>query len=345
MKIIAIDCRFAATLSGIGRYTRELVTCLVEEDGDVHYVLFVRSPDEEWIPRSAHVQIVTADFPHYSLKEQTTLPSLLRKVHADLFFSPHFNIPFFCPVPFVVTIHDLILHRFPNDASRLKILLYKILISRAVRKATRILTVSDFTKTEIREMYGKRIAKKSHVVCEGVSSLYRPASETEQQRVRSVYGLDRPYLLYVGNAKEHKNVPLLLKAFSRVQQADRDLVLMTGGKEYEKLLPLPPHVRQLANVPDADMPALYSAADALVTASLYEGFCLPVAEALACGTPVIAASRSVLPEITAGHAMLIEPTVDAFADAMSMTFQKKEPYIVGTWTKAAQETAAILKNS
>lgn len=345
VKTIAIDCRFASTLSGLGRYTRELVRCLVALDGDVHYVLFVRSREESWIPRSSHVQIVEADFPHYSLAEQTTLPSLLRSVNADLFFSPHFNIPFFCPVPFVVTIHDLILHRYPNDASPIKIFLYKILVSRAVRKAKKILAISDFVKTEITFMYGKRIAKKVSVVREGVSDAYRPATADAQEAVRKAYQLTRPYLLYVGNAKQHKNVQVLLDAFLRAGETGRDLVLVTGGKEYEKLLPLPAGVRRLDTVPDADLPALYTAADAMVTASLYEGFCLPVAEALACGTPVIAANRSVLPEIAGEHALLIEPTVEAFADAMKGPFERQAPRIVGTWEKTAAETKAVLVSS
>ncbi len=309
----------------------------------MQYVLFVRSKDEEWIPRTTHTTIVEADFPHYSLAEQIKLPSLLRKVKADLLFSPHFNIPFFCPVPFVVTIHDLILHRYPNDASFFKKAAYSILISRAARKAKRIIAISTFVESEIRSMYGKRLSKKVRVVREGVSDLYRPASLQEQENIRKKYQLAHPYFLYVGNAKQHKNVPLLIDAFVASEQADRELVLMTGGKEYESLLPLPSRVRRLENVPDADMPSLYSAADAFVTASLYEGFCLPVAEALACGCPVLATNCSVIPEVADGHAVLLEPTLEAYTEAMKGMYAKKESVIVGDWTKAAKQTLAVLQ--
>ncbi len=340
---IAIDCRFASTLSGLGRYTRELVVRLTALPSDVRYIVFVRSKEEAWLKDlRSDVEILAADVPHYSLKEHTALPSLLKRAKADLLFSPHFNIPFFCPVPFVVTIHDLILHRFPNDASLLKQAAYKILMARAVKKAKRIIAISDFAKAELDDAYGKRIAKKVTVIKEGVSDLYRPASEHEQSLIREQYQLTRPYILYVGNAKQHKNVALLLKAFERAGETGHDLVLVTGGKEADALT-LPPHVRRLENVSDTDLPALYSAADAFFTATLYEGFCLPVAEALACGCPVVATDLPVLREIARDHAVFLEPALDAFTNAFKNIPVRRNTCRIGDWKQTALETEALLR--
>lgn len=345
MKTIAIDCRFASTNSGLGRYTRELTMHLLQRD-DFHYVLFVRSPDEAWIPqKSPHFTVVRADVAHYSLTEQVVLPGLLRDFPVDLFFSPHFNVPFSCPVPFVTTIHDLILHRFPNNASFFKRGAYRSLFSHAMKHARRIITVSPFVRSEIESVFGSSIAEKTRVVLEGVDASFHPASEFSIDRVRKTYALNRPYFLYVGNAKQHKNVPLLIDAFRASGRTDCDLILICGGKESEKLLPLPAHVRQLKDVSDADLPALYSGALALATASLYEGFCLPVAEAMACGTPVIATNGTAIADIATGKAMLIDPTADAFAAAFKNPPVRREPYVIGTWSKTAEETVAVLREA
>ncbi len=342
MKRIGIDCRFAGTSTGLGRYSRELVTHLLRRQDPAEYVLFVRSETEEWIwhlPKSVEVIPVSAS--HYTLREQILLPSLIRRAKLDLFFALHFNVPFFCTVPAVFTLHDLILHRFPNNASPLKQTAYRILLSRAVRKARHIITVSDFTRQELAHFYGRSILTKTTTVYEGVSSDFTRRSESEQQRIRELYQLHKPFFVYVGNAKQHKNVQMLIDAFASLRRDDRELVLICGGKECSTLK-LSSGVRFIETVDDADLPALYSAALALVTASLYEGFGLPIAEAEQCGCPVIAAARGSIPEIAPKNALLIEPTVQTFAAAMSrFEFPSSAPRL-WSWEKAAEKTAEIL---
>lgn len=340
---IAIDCRFAASFSGLGRYTREVVLHLVPLAQNEQYVLIVRSAGESWIdPIRDRVEMIVADIPHYSVAEQTKLPGILRRAHIDLLFSPHFNVPFFCPVPFVATIHDLILHRFPNQASFVKQCAYRILMHRSIRRARSVIAISEFVKSEIRSAYGVSAEKKTTVISEGVDASYTPRSEAGCNQVKTAYGLQKPYFLYVGNAKEHKNVKLLIDAFTEANLQEAELVLVSGGPEFGRLLPLPQNVRQLTNVSDADLPALYSGAVATVTASVYEGYCLPVAEALACGCPVIAPDRSAIPEILEGRGVLIEPTVEAFTAAFQQPPARREPVVVGTWEATADRTREIL---
>src|SRR5687768_17175203 len=153
MRRIGIDCRFAALPAGLGRYTRELVQELTKHP-NIQFVLFVRSKSEDWIPRSSSVTVVEAPIPHYSLQEQVALPALIRAQKLDLYFAPHFNVPLSLPCPFVATIHDLILHRFPNEASGLKKIAYKLVMRSCIRRAKALIAVSEFTTSEIQSFYG-----------------------------------------------------------------------------------------------------------------------------------------------------------------------------------------------
>ncbi len=340
MTTIAIDCRFAGTGTGLARYSKELVSALLtRRTTNVRYVLLVRKTSDIEGVTAPHTTVM-ADIPHYSVQEQTRLPAIIESTKADLVFFPHFNVPFFCRTPFVATVHDLILHRYPGEAPLTKRMAYRILVHRALRRAKHIIAVSEWTKSDIRETYGKRIAKKTTVIGHGVNESYQPQSLERVTHTRAVYGLSRPFFLYVGNTKPHKNLPLLIEAFAQARP-DADLILVSGGSDVQTLS-LPPSVRILCDVPDADLPMLYSAARAFVTASLEEGFCLPAAEALACGCPVIAANRSALPDVVGSHGLLVEPTMEEFAEAFLNPPTLSEPIRVGSWGVAAHETERLL---
>jgi len=345
--LIAVDCRFAGIQdAGIGRYTRELVAELVSKDVEQKWILFVLSRDEDWLKSlQGNVEVLEAPIPHYSWKEQWTFRRLLKKSGARLLFSPHFNVPFFCPLPYVITVHDLILHWFPNQASFFKRLAYKVLLARSVRKAEKIITVSNFTYDQLLHVYGKRAAKKTSVIYEGVSEVFRRQSEDVQKEVCNKFGLQKPFFLYVGNAKEHKNVQMLLDAFIALRDDSKELVLVSGGPEMKRLS-IPKNVIMLRGVLDSELPALYSAAIAFVTASLYEGFGLPIAEAQACGCPVIATNRSAIPEVAGKSTLLVEPTIENFLSAL------KNPPLNNnaaskdySWEKSAHETFSLLTKS
>ncbi len=340
MSIIGIDCRFAATPTGLGRYTRELTTALVKKN-DMRFVLFVRSKTESWIPRTAHLSVIEAPFPHYSLAEQLRFPSLIKQSRIDLLFVPHFNVPWFCPVPSVITVHDLILHRFPNDAGFIKQFAYRLLMKRAISKATSIISVSNFTKSELLQTYGNSLAKKIVVVHEAVSPAFAAPSDDVKTSTLKRRHLSKPYFLYVGNSKQHKNVQMLIAAFASLHDPTRELVLVTGGKE-SKSLQETEGVRLLRDVPDADLPSLYAGALYFVSASLYEGFGLPVIEAHACGCPAIVSNRASFPEIAPPGTVLVEPTVESFAQAMRTPPPHTEIGTRRSWDDVARETASVL---
>ena len=343
MKRIGIDCRFSSIPTGLGRYTREIVPALTQQKNDVQWILFVRSAHEPWLQTlPSHVRVVVADIVHYSFAEQVRLPRLLYKEHLDLFFALHFNVPLRLTIPSVVVLHDLILHAYPNASSVCKQWIYKLVLRTALRRARAIIAVSAFTQKEAVRYFGAKIQQKITVVPEAVSSTFCPPSASTQERVQHKHNLPQKYFLYVGNAKQHKNVSLLLDAFVKASLEDTELLLVSPGKEAEALL-LPSGVRRLKSVTDTDLPVLYTKAQAFVTASLYEGFCLPILEARACYCPVIASNTSAMPELAAPGVQYVQPTVEAFSNAF---VHFACPAVVEpstrTWEDVARESITVL---
>jgi glycosyltransferase involved in cell wall biosynthesis len=185
----------------------------------------------------------------------------------------------------------------------------------SARLADRVIAVSETVARDVRR-YLPAAAPKLHVVREGVSGRFAPAPDGAVAACRARYGLTRPYLLHVGRLDPGKNLRVLLLALAtlRDQGLPHDLVLAgpSGWKHdgfYRLLrdLGLSDRVKALGYVPDEEMAALYSGADVFVFPSLYEGFGLPPLEAMACGTPVVASSRSAMPEVLGDAALLVEP--------------------------------------
>lgn len=344
---LGIDCRFAGASSGLGRFTRELTLALIRRNDPWNTVLFVRSTNEPWlrdIAPGARVTIRKTDIPYYSLPEQVQWPFSLRRAKIDLLLVPHFNVPCFSSIPFVTIIHDLILHRYPGDAPLFKRLAYRFLFRHAVRRSRAVLTVSQFTARELVDLYGREILPRITTTYEGVSPIFTPRPELEQQRIRGKYGLLKPFFLYVGTVKPHKNVQTLIDAFHSLHTTDTELILAAGGKEIRGLT-FAPNVRILPQIPDEDLPALYSAALAFVTASLYEGFCLPLVEARACGCPVIAAHVAAIPEVADSGCILVRPRVDELAIAMKNPPRHRPPDRAWRWDDTAARVASVLMSS
>lgn len=317
MQSVGIDCRFASAHAGLGTYTRSMVHALLRRNDPWLYTLFVQSLDEEWLrslPQSKRCTVKVAPYKPYSFAEQFRFPGLIRAAGCDLFYAPHFNVPLFVRTPFICTVQDLILHRYPNNVGLLKQCAYRCVLGSSVRRARKIVAISRSTADDLHRWYQATSAKTA-VISPGVDPLFQRADEKQIAALRQTYKLGRPFLLYVGNCKQHKNVPMLLEAFRHLQVPEIDLVLLSSGKECDGFV-LPPHVRRIAAIAESDFPALYSSAAGCVTASLAEGFGLPMAEAMACGCPVLATRCGSLPEVTGDHAVLVEPTVDALAAGM-----------------------------
>jgi glycosyltransferase involved in cell wall biosynthesis len=231
----------------------------------------------------------------------------------DLFFSPGYNSPLFCSSPFVVTIHDLSHIYCAENSSPLIRLYCATVLKRACHRSASILTVSEFTRTQIVEWSGVSAKKVFNVRC-GVDHAYHPGADS--------YGLPFPYLLCVSNRKRHKNEFRILEAFAKSGLADGLRLVFTGNPTTElakcmEQYRLTPGVHFVGAVPEAKLPSLYRSAEALIFPSLYEGFGLPLLEAMACGTPVLTANVTAMPEVAGGAALLVDPTsVEQIAEAM-----------------------------
>ena len=242
------------------------------------------------------------------------LASALSKLtRNDLFFSPGYNSPLFSPSPFVFTIHDLSHIHCPENSNPLIRLYYATVMKRACKRARSILTVSEFTRMQILEWSGVSAEKVFNVGC-GVDPSYQPAENS--------YGLQFPYLLCVSNRKRHKNEFRVVEAFARASLATGMHLVFTGNPTTELTDCIDRcHITQrvyfAGMVPETKLPSFYRGAEAMVFPSLYEGFGLPILEAMACGTPVVTANVTAMPEVAGDAALLVDPTsVEQIASAM-----------------------------
>lgn len=221
-----------------------------------------------------------------------------------IYFSPGFNPPLRSPIPFSFTVHDLIHLHVTEESSTLRRLFYSAIVLPASRRAHTVFTVSEFTKERILEWSGipsDRVA----VVGNGRSTAFMP----EGPRHTPGY----PYFLHVGRRVAHKNIPRLLQAFRDSRAGHEACLLFTGEKDAATAkcieeLGMRSSVRFTGPLSDEVLAATYRGAEALLFPSLYEGFGLPIIEAMACGTPVLTSSVTAMPEV-AGHnsAVLVDP--------------------------------------
>ena len=253
---------------------------------------------------------------------QTVLPLRLLADRATLLFSPLPEGMLLPTIPQVIVVHDLLPLRFPQEYPRQRYY-FRSLVPAMLKRARAVVAVSESTKQDLQLFYGLR-ANAIQVVPGGYDqSRYRVGLMS--QPIRQQYGLPS-YLLYVGNLLPHKNLHRLLQAFAPLSRKFPHTLVIAGRKDPRYYPPLEAEARALGvqervrfldYVPAADLPALYAAADVCVLPSLYEGFGLPILEAMACGTPVIAAHTSSMPEVAGDAAMLVDPH-DVPAISMAM---------------------------
>jgi glycosyltransferase involved in cell wall biosynthesis len=232
---------------------------------------------------------------------------------SDLFFSPGYNTPLSCPSPFVFTIHDLSHIYCPENSSPPIRLYYATIMKRACHRAARILTVSEFTRRQIIDWSGVPAERVFNVGC-GVDPSFQPGGDS--------YGTSFPYVLCVSNRKRHKNEFRIVEAFAKAALDPQIHLVLTGEpatdiKNRLETCQVSSRVDFVGVVPEAKLPSLYRGAEALIFPSLYEGFGLPVLEAMACGTPVVTANITAMPEVAGDAALLVDPTsVEQIAEAI-----------------------------
>lgn len=332
---IGIDYTAALKQSGgIGRYTRGLITALAELDRQNQYLL-MHAPDSP--PTRLQFFQPYSNFSHkrYPLPERwmtigwhrfhLPIPVETFTHSIDLFHSPNFILPPVRRAKTLLTVHDLSFIRHPQGAvDRLRRWLEKV-VPRSLARANHVLADSESTKRDLIEIFSVNSGKIT-VVGAGVEPRFQPITDpAQQQRVSKRYQLPEKFVLSVGTLEPRKNYAGLIQAYSRSAVRETHHLVIAGGKGwlYEEIFaaaessPVSDRIHFIGFVADEDLPILYSIADIFAYPSHYEGFGIPVIEAMACGTPVVCANNSCLPEVAGQSAVQIPATdIDALAEAI-----------------------------
>jgi alpha-1,3-rhamnosyl/mannosyltransferase len=331
---IGVDISCWLNPRGQGRYTRELIHALLKLDQRNHYWLFIDAETARRchdLPTSDHATRVVVNASHAAVRAATTsgrrsapdLWAMIRTArryrnHIDIFYFPSVTtfFPLWRTAKIVLTIHDAIPNKYPQliFAQRRSLLLWKLKLGYAVRRATIIATVSETAKQDIARELGIKM-DRIHLVPGAVSPLFRQFHNRSAscQILAAEYGItnDERFLLYVGGFGSHKNLPMLIDAFATLLErpAYGDLKLVLGGDPSSfqtNYIALQAQVARLGLmekvvfpgfVPEDHLVHFYNRATAFVTASLDEGFGLPALEAMACGTPVVASRTGAIKEV------------------------------------------------
>ncbi|MBI5348792.1 MAG: glycosyltransferase family 4 protein [Chloroflexi bacterium] len=330
---------------GIGRYVREMIRALAHGDAANRYQLFFASPHPVPFPLSPlPSNFSTRHLPFHDiwlarLWHRAQLPINVEWITGaiDLYHAPDFTLP---PTRArsLLTVHDLSFARDPDSAAPTLRDYLNVVVPRSVKRATHIVAVSQATKNDLVELYNTPQEKIS-VIYEGVDEKFKPTSD--KAKIEK-YGVGvKPYIFSVSTIQPRKNFKRLIQAFAQLPN-DFELVI-AGGKgwlyddifaEAEKFKG---RVRFLGFVPDDDLPALYSHAAMFAYPSLYEGFGLPLLEAMACGTPTLASNVSCLPEVAADAAVTVSPyDVDSIAEGLKHTLANRDELIKKGFARASQ---------
>lgn len=323
--------------AGVSRYTYTLLTGLAENEATQEYTAFVNPAEAEAAQASAsatsgRVRMVAARWRTGSpvrriMWEQMALPALLREARAEVFHSPVNVLPARLPCASVVTIHDLAFMRYPQYFRPARRVYQQRFTRRSARAASLIVTVSESTKRDVVEYF--RVPEgRIRVVYPAIDSDFQPQRDPALRAAfRARHELPERYILFLGTIEPRKNLLTLIEAYAKLRALDdaTPQLVIAGAKgwyyssvfERVRALGLERSVTFAGYVVREEQPLWYSCAEICIYPSLYEGFGLPVVEALACGTPTVTSSVSSLPEAAGGVALLVDPgSQDALAQAM-----------------------------
>ncbi|HEU5236143.1 MAG TPA: glycosyltransferase family 1 protein [Pyrinomonadaceae bacterium] len=318
---IAIDAHsVGAKLGGNEAYATNLIEALAEIDRTNRYTLYVTKPEaiERFANRWPNFK-VKRTLPHTPLvRIPLTLAAELRRRPVDV-LHVQYTAPPLTPCPIVTTIHDLAFEHLPETFNRRSWMQLRFTVRHTARRAAQIVTVSEYSKLDISNTYGippERIL----VTPEAAASRFSPVTdETELKRVRKTYGIDTGYILSLCSIQPRKNLVRLIEAYSLLRQSRQGFKLpqlVLAGKrgwlDSETFRAAERNARGgdilfTGYVPDRDLAALYSGAVCFVYPSYFEGFGLPILEAMQCGVPVIAGNRTSIPEVVADAGLLFDP--------------------------------------
>lgn len=360
--------------AGLSRYAEQLAAHLrAHHAAEIDLRLFYNAHSGHGLPEPlARAPVQTLPLGQYAWRLSVLASQLARLPYAPLlprrdtgptiYHATEHLLPCL-PQVTVLTVHDLIFERYPQHHTRANRLFLRLAMPRFVAAARHIIAVSRQTQRDLVELY-RADPSKITVVYNGVEGKFQPAGDAALHAVRSRYSPDRPYLLMLGTLEPRKNHRLALLALARLKAAGHPHRLVLAGGRGWLFEPVQQEIARLGlqadvtfpgYIPDTEIAALYSAADCVLMPSLYEGFGLPLLEAMACGAPVVASNASSLPEVGGDAALYTTPHDDeAFAAAVHLVLS--QPALAAalrarslaraqefTWTRCAQQTVAVYR--
>ena len=320
-QLFALDARSATDhFPGIGRYVSNLAQSLVPlltEDEHLLVLHNAQRPSQFQLPQpSKQVTLLDTAVSPFSLNQQRQIPRLLQKYEIDCYHSPYFIMPYHLKIPTALTLYDLIPQKFPQYVSLKARLLANVLTKMAMRSSAHMIAISEATRQDFLAAYPLDPQKITAVPL-AVDAHFKPQAKTAVQAISHKYNLPTPYILYLGINKPHKNLVRLVQAWQMVQKqiATPHKLVIAGvwdarypeAKEFVADYNLEGIVHFAGPIANDDLPALYSGAELFVFPSIYEGFGLPVLEAMACGTAVTCSHTSSLPEVGGDAVLYFNP--------------------------------------
>ncbi|MGA3085215.1 MAG: glycosyltransferase family 1 protein [Thermodesulfobacteriota bacterium] len=371
---IAIDVRTVLpNRSGVGNYVLHLVQNLRQVDPEPIYYFLAQKKNLFLLGNLAREQnpLLTIfsheNHPLSDFWEHFILPIRLKKMGINVFHGPASLIPFRKDhYGLIVTIHDLVAFLFPETIPLKYGAYMRYLLRQAVKKADKIIAVSHHTKKDLIRIL-KVSSEKIVVIHEAPSPIFFPYDKKEAQaRLKQQYGITKKFIYHLGNIEPRKNLIVLLEAFTRVcQDLGNEYQLVVSGQKgwltrslshFLKNYPAQDQVLFTGYVPMEHIPMFMNSAELFVFPSLYEGFGLPVLEAMSCGTPIISSNRSSIPEIVGSAGILVDPTdTQELADRiigllrnpeekMRLSQLGKEQSARFSWYEAARKTLDVYRS-
>ncbi|MEM7572258.1 MAG: glycosyltransferase family 1 protein [Bacteroidota bacterium] len=338
---IAINTRFLLPqyLEGLGNFTLEVSRRLVEQHPEHDFLFcFDRPYDPQFVfgertkakvifPPARHPWLWQAWF-------EFALPRVLRSWQADVFFSPDGYCSLRSQVPTLMVTHDLAFLHYPDQVPDRARRYYQKWTPRFIKRAERVITVSEFVRQDIMNHYGTDPTKIS-VACNGVRPIFKPLDASSIRAVRAKYSRGQAYFFYLGSVHPRKNLSRLIQAYAQFRAAHAEpVLLLLGGRlgwQLEEVQrahrnsPFAQDIHFLGYLPTEDAARLLAASLALVYPSLSEGFGVPVLEAMQTEVPVITSQVTSLPEVAGDAALLIDPkSTSSVAEALSQIAQSAE---------------------
>lgn len=364
MKIgITVDC-LNDNFTGVSNYTYSLIEHLSHQDKNRNSLHLINYEKNQFFNQLNNIEI---NNPFKVLKTYGWYPYLIRKLRKcdlDIIHNPS-QIPTYIKAnqKYILTVHDLTPFIVPSESKFGRSTIYKILFPRTLKNADKIIAVSHNTKKDLIN-YFKIPDDKIRVIHLAANEKFKPLGNQEIRTFRDKYGLNFPFILYVGTLEGRKNIPFLIKSFFELRSKYKDVKLVIAGKKGWKYKNVFSTIEELnlnneiiftGYVPEEDLPGLYNAATLFVYPSLYEGFGLPPLEAMACGCPVITSNTSSLPEVVGGAGIMVDPhDFKELASVMheilnntilreNLTKKGLERSKLFSWEKCARETNEVYK--